>query len=530
MKNKFIILGLLTLLMTSISGCSDQLEDKYLNPEQSTDASIPGFFTSMLNNDRVRPSYWNVRTFLLPHPAVYTQTAFFMNSNSVYQQNDDYSDQYWRDFYVSGANGGGVLSTYAAMQVNYEGLTDQEKEDNEIFMHAAKVILIDEASKMVDLWGDIPFSETASLIKTGTIENGKFDDQEELYYSFINDLKEAADYFASASTTGNFSRYDILLSGDTDKWTRYVNSLRLRLLMRISYVDEATAQTEIMNMLNNSGNYPLIDGGNAGDYDPAASDVLLQPVTTYQDDLTSALTELPSHYAPDYMLNTVMLPAEDPRIPIMFDKYGRTEDDEFIPNEEYKAMPITFTATQQEQQNRNYSILDSITFIQNPDLPGIVITAPEVNFLKAEAYEKWGGGDPQAAYETAVKQSVSFYYYLNGANQKNKSAEEKPESSVIEEFITNENIAYTGSREEKLAKIWTQKWLHYGFLQSTQAWAEYRRTGYPELTFPEATLSGYRTPPSRLVYPSTEKNYNSQNYQAVQGQDVRDGKIFWDVD
>ncbi|UGU17469.1 SusD/RagB family nutrient-binding outer membrane lipoprotein [Sinomicrobium kalidii] len=530
MKNRFIILSLLASLIIGISGCSDQLEEKYPDPEKSSTPSIPGFFTAMLDNGRVRPKYWNMRTFVLLHPATYAQTTTFENSNAVYQQNDGYTEQYWEDFYVSGSNGSGVMSTYTAMQVAYENLPDADKAGQEIFMQAGKVTLIDEASKMIDLWGDIPFSEAASLITSSTINYGKFDDQEELYYSFISDLEEAANYFASAGTSSSFSKYDILLSGDTDLWQRYANSLKLRLLMRISNVDESTAQTEVMNMLGNSGNYPLVDGNNAGDYDPAFSDILLEPQTTNTDHLNSAFTEGTQYYASDYMLNTAMLPANDPRVPVIFDKFGRTTDNVFVPNEEYKAMPITYTSNQQQEEYQDHSIIDSTTFLQNPDLPGIVITASEVNFLKAEAYERWGGGDPQEAYETAVKQSISFYYYLNNINSLLARKESKPGSSAIETFLTEENIAYTGSTEEKLAKIWEQKWLHFGVLQSIQAWSEYRRTGFPELTFPEAGLSGFKSPPTRLVYPTKEKTLNSENYQAVQDQDVRDGKIFWDVD
>ena len=34
-----------------------------------------------------------------------------------------------------------------------------------------------------------------------------------------------------------------------------------------------------------------------------------------------------------------------------------------------------------------------------------------------------------------------------------------------------------------LAKIWVQKWVHFGFLQSVQGWAEYRRTKHRYYSF-----------------------------------------------
>ncbi len=528
MKVQKIILSILVVFTVLNSGCKDDLTDKYTDPESATEANIPSFFTGMLDNDRVRSNYWNVRTILLMMPGVYTQANFYMNSSGKYQANTSYTAQYWNNFYVNSSNGSGALGVYRAMETAYADLSEDDQSDMDIFMHAAKIVLIDEASKMVDMWGDIPYSEAGSLITSSSIDNAAFDDQVSLYTEFISDLADAADYFASASDDDTFTKYDILNSGDLDKWQRYANSLRLRLLMRISNYDESTAQSTITTMLSNSSSYPLIDGDMTTDYSVEDVDILLQPLTDYTDNLNSALTELPSHYAPDYLLNTVMKPVDDPRIPVMFDKYGATVDDSFVPNDEYNAMPIDFTEDEVNNNYMYYSIVDSATFLQNAALPGIVMTASEVNFLKAEAYERWGLGDAQAAFETAVKQSVQFYYYLNNINESGLTTVSAPASGVIDDFVSTLGFASV-SGEEQLAMIYVQKWLHFGFLQSIQSWAEYRRTGYPELTFEDDTKSGYETPPTRLLYPDDEKSYNADNYSAVQDQDTRDTKIFWDV-
>ncbi|BAV08793.1 SusD/RagB family nutrient-binding outer membrane lipoprotein [Filimonas lacunae] len=504
------------------------MDDKYENPEKAFDGSLSGFLTAILNNDRVRPSYWNVRTFLLMQPAVYSQTAYYPFSSTMYQQNDSYSDQYWNNFYYANSNGSGPLSMYRAMQVLYNSMDSATKVTNRIYMEAARVVLYDQASQVVDMWGDMPFTEAGSLETSSTIVNAKFDSQVDLYKTFLDSLAVAASYFKTAASLSAFTRADILSSGSIDKWQRYANSIRLRLLMRMSNYDETTAQTAIMEMLNNSAAYPLVDGNNVANYSPGTSDILLKPLTNNINSLKDGLTELPSHYAPDYMLNTVMLPANDPRIPAMFDKYGVTIKDTFYPNATYQAMPISFNSSQQEANYGKYAIWDSATFLVNAYLPGIVITAPEVNFIKAEAYERWGStASAKAAYDLAVKQSVSFYYYLNATNT-SIAAVTKPSDAVIADFVDN-GVAYTGSSANKLSEIWTQKWLHFGFLQSIQAWAEYRRTGYPQLTFPTATLAGYTTPPTRLVYTSTEKAYNAENYEVVQPKDLRTNKVFWDV-
>ncbi len=522
MKHLIIKTSLSLLLITLVfSGCKKSLEDKFVNPESTDAASIPGYFADLIHNDRVRPSYWNLRTFLLTHSAVYAQTAFFNPTTGMYQQIDGYTNDYWKDFYAPG-----VMGMYRAMEVAYAAMPEDEKARNAIFMEAAKVVLYDQAAQMVDNFGDIPFSEAGSLPTTNTVKLPKFDEQEALYTSFIQGLDEASKYFATAATTSDFNKYDILNSGSLDKWRRYANSVRLRLLMRISTKYEATARPAVLEMLNNPAQYPLVDGNNVKDYNPATSDILLRPLTTNTNSLTDAFRELPSYYASDYMLNKVMNPSNDPRIPVLFDKFGVTEDEVFTPNPTYRAMPITFTEAQVTAEFSKYSIIDSATIWMNAALPGLVVTASEVNFLKAEAQERWGStAAAQTAYETAVAQSISFYYYLNSISSGKK--EIKPSPAEVNDFVLTSSIAYTGTAAEKLTLIGTQKWLHYGVLQAQHAWAEVRRTGIPALTFVPATLAGYTLPPTRLMYPSVEKSNNAANYQAVQAKDTRTTKIFW---
>lgn len=515
----FVVLSLLTAV---ISGCKKSLEEKYLNPEASTTASLPGFLTDLINNDRVRPSYWNLRTFFLMHSAVYSQTAFYTPTSTMYQQNEGYTRDYWTDFYSPG-----VLGIYRAMENTYNALPEAEKASNQIYMQAAKVVLYDQAAQMVDNFGDIPFSEAGSLPATNTIKPAKFDDQAALYNTFIQGLAEANTFFTTATSSADFGKSDILNSGSIDKWRRYANSVRLRLLMRISSKNEATARPLVLEMLNSPATYPLVDGGNVKDYSPAANDILLRPLTNFTSSLVDALFELDSYYAPDYMLNTVMNPSNDPRIPVMFDKFGTGAGTPgFVPNATYKAMPITFTSAQVDAEFAKYSIIDSATIWRNTALPGMVVTAPEVNFLKAEAQERWGATTAaKTSYETAVGQSVSFYYYLNSISSGKK--EDKPSAATVDNFITTSTIAYTGTTANKLTMIGTQKWLHYGFLQAQHAWAEVRRTGIPALTFVPATMANFTMPPTRLIYPAVERTNNAANYQAVQAKDTRTTKIFW---
>ncbi|WP_345231281.1 SusD/RagB family nutrient-binding outer membrane lipoprotein [Olivibacter ginsenosidimutans] len=536
MKRKYVYITL-TICSVIFASCKKELEEKFNNPENTSETSIAGFFTSMLNNEKVRPSYYNVRTFLLQEPGKFSQTNFFYNANDIYRHDDGYIGTYWKEFYHTSYDNdrqitlNGVMALYRLMEKAYRETSEADQAKYDLFMQAGRIILIYHASQLVDLWGDIPYSETGSLETSSTVNNAKFDDQKELYMEFISDLTAAATYFSDATATAQFNSYDIMLGGDTHKWRKFANALKLRLLMRISFYDESSAKQSVMEMLSNAAQYPLVDGDNVGSYNPQTEDIIIQPLTDYTGNLNNAIMEGGTYAAPDYLLNKVLLPVNDPRIPVLFDRYGKTENGVFKPNKEYKALAVNATVNDQETNWSSYSTWDSVTFLVNSKLPGIMITASEVNFLKAEAEQRWGNeSNAKTDYETALRQSIVFYYYLNSTNTAYANRRETvPTDAAITAFIRNEQVAYTGSSNDKLAKIWTQKWAHFGFLQSPQAWAEYRRTKYPLLNFPtEGKLQGYRTPPNRLVYPSSETGYNP-NYQAVQSKDTRDNKIFWDV-
>ena len=513
-----------------LASCKKELEELYNDPDVTTQTSIEKLFSKMLDNNRVRASYWEIRTFVVMHTGIYTQSVGYLNNGTVYQQNPDYTEDRWNDFYRPGANGSGVMAQFRTIESAYTALTDeQKKNDLNVFVQAAKVFMLDQASQMVDLWGDIPFTQAGSISSTGDIVMAKYDNAKDVYKYVLDGLKVAADYFAfaqlSSTAKASFSKQDILLNGKLDQWRRYANSLRLRLLMRTSFYDEETAKVEVLTILNNPTLYPLIDG--SGVYAPATTDVLLQPLTNNTENLQNALTELTNYSAPGYMLDSVMKPANDPRIPVLFDKYGKLVNNVFVPNVDYNGLPATLVVEKQQQNIGSYATFDSTTFLLNSKLPGIVMTAAEVNFLKAEAYERWGGGDAQAAYETAIRQSIAFYYYLNNLNTTSTRLP-SPSASDVNQFLQNSVVNYSGSSSEKLQKIWVQKWLHFGFLQSIQSWSEYRRTKYPKLSFLTSALPGFELPPSRLTYPANEVAYNP-NYSYVKEKDLRTAKIFWDV-
>jgi hypothetical protein len=87
---------------------------------------------------------------------------------------------------------------------------------------------------------------------------------------------------------------------------------------------------------------------------------------------------------------------------------------------------------------------------------------------------------------------------------------------------------------QALKVINTQYWIA-SFLNGPEAWANFRRTGYPPLTpnpYPSADASVQGGFIHRLVYPIREQSVNTENYQAAvtrQGADNLATRVFWDA-
>jgi hypothetical protein len=525
MKRFLINTSLLVLLVASFSACKKQIADAYPNPELAPTGSMSKLLSGMFINKRMRPSYWDYATFILPTTAAFSQTTAMSPSNKMYIPSLSYTENRWVDFYDGAKSddndlnyvGPGIMANYREMEGTFGKLSAQQQAQQVIFLNCAKVVLYDQAAQMVDLWGDIPFSQAGSLnTPDRTVKPAAFDDAAALYDTLITGLDQLNSYFATAQVSveaeASLKKADIMLGGDLMAWRRYTNSLRLRLLMHTSYVKEGAAKAAVTAMLADPAKYPLIT-----DNDQNA--LIKMSPSTLKSDIQSALTGSP--YAPAFLLDTVMAANKDPRVDVYWDpgkKYGM------------KGFPSNGTAVNYD--SLGYATYDTATFFNNYNVPGVIFTASEVSFLKAEAGERWGVGAPQADYENGISQSVKFYYSINQSAVFSSGTWPilpTPSATVISNFVAQPGVAYSGTTQQKLVKIWTQKWVNFFILQAGEAWTEVRRTGYPALPFAMAPASGATQPPQRLLYPSTEQIYNPDNYAKVAAKDKANVKIFWDV-
>jgi hypothetical protein len=197
-----------------------------------------------------------------------------------------------------------------------------------------------------------------------------------------------------------------------------------------------------------------------------------------------------------------MNPVNDPRLAV----YGKKNNANI-----YKGLP--FGTTVGLPNTTGVSLMGTAIYAQNA--PIYLVTYAQVLFAKAEAAKRgWiAGGDTEAKinYDLAIDQSVRQW---TGSN------------TGVAAMMALAGITYDPANA--LKQIAMQRWVHL-FMHGFEAWAEWRRTGYPN----NLVTPGGRAVPLRNSYPPNEVFNNSTNYQAaVQqqfgGTDGIYGKVWWD--
>ena len=371
-----------------------------------------------------------------------------------------------------------------------------------------------------DTYGSIPYDEGGGGY-VNQVFFPTYQSQEAVYEGIIQELKSASDGLDAAKA----SNTDVLYNGDIAKWKKFGYSLLLRAGMRLSKVDQATAQTTVAAAF--AGGVILLNEDNAvirhdGNNSNATANVLNS-------------TEAANFYLAAPFVDALKNNA-DPRLAAIAVRYvGATSGTAQVPGvgtfdpADQFGLPMGSTDGEADISGATlpgggtryaYSQLDRRRMAK-PTSPLVIVTAAQTNLLLAEArFRGWiNTGNVQdyftAGIRTHMDQLVAF----------------DPASAVA----GGDRDAYVSTREPLLAgneleEINYEYWIA-SFLNGQEAWANFRRSGFPQLAvnpFPGKAVDFIL----RLPYPPNEILVNTQNVQAAideQGPDELDTRVWWDV-
>jgi hypothetical protein len=166
-----------------------------------------------------------------------------------------------------------------------------------------------------------------------------------------------------------------------------------------------------------------------------------------------------------------------------------------------------------------YSIVNRYTFARTT-VPTFFLTYGETELLLAEAAQRgWVSGSAASYYHDGVQAAMQQLSLQAGAG---------PADGPINTYLAAHPLA-AGT---ELEQINTQYWVAT-FSDEYEAWANWRRSGFPALTptnYPGNSTNG--TIPRRYTYPTGEAGTNPTNYSAavagLKDGDKMTSRVWWD--
>lgn len=514
MKNKNIIFSaFLVAMILLLVGCTDNFSEINAKIDGVTEEQMRG------DNFKIGSSYPRIEALVVPADA----SGYFQHQENLC------GDVYGR-FMMSNAKWrGGNLSEFSYQHSGwidncFNLITDfypawrdilEDTKGEGVNYAWAVVLRVSIMHRLTDIFGPIPYSK----IDSGNLFV-EYDSQEEVYKKMLQELTEAIEvltiYHNANPASMPMKSYDRVYGGDFGKWIKYANSLKLRMAMRMRYVEPQLAKKYAEEAVNHTVGVIQENTDNAA-YTPTGNNMLWLVAVGWNDTKVCA------------DIATYMEGFKDPRreryfTESKFDMKG------------YKGIRAATDAS--DAAYAKYS-MPNVGQTEKT----IWIAAAEVAFLRAEgAMLGWNmNGKVRDLYESGIKLSFEQWGvgsadgYINDAVSKQADYLDPNSSAESAEAVSTITIKWDegASQEEMLERIITQKWIALWPL-GHEAWCEHRRTGYPKffsLVRPVQSIYTGMKVANRMPFARAEYDNNLENVQkAVQllgGLDNFATKLWW---
>ncbi len=346
---------------------------------------------------------------------------------------------------------------------------------------AIEVMEVMAMSLLVDLFGDVPYTESLS----DATNTPAYDDDAAIYADLLARLDAAV---ADLSGSNAFGSSDIIYGGSADAWKMAANSLMLRMAVRMIDADAAMAKTY--------GEKAIAGGVFASSADDMRLFYSSAPPHTHpmwETLVQSGRTD----FIASATLGDVLNGLADPRRAAFFKNLGGSDSVIGAPH---------------GLQSDYYQFSQPGTALEDPTWSHAAISYVETEFLMAHAaVAGWtGAGDAATHYENAIRASIEEW----GGS-----------SADADAYMMHAMVAYNSATAA--TQIGVQKWIAM-YSNPSEAYAAVRQYDLPMAT---ADLAGTVTP-SRYSYPLDEYSLNTTNVEAAAAKFNNDdtfSKVFWDM-
>lgn len=383
---------------------------------------------------------------------------------------------------------------------------DALREESPEAVALADVLKVAVMHRVTDTYGPIAY---LSIGDSGIRQ--EYDSQQAVYNRFFEELDAAiallTDFNERNPTATLLATYDPIYKGNVRAWIKFANTLRLRLAMRVYFVDQTLSQAQGRAALDNPVGVMTDASDIARFVKPATATQWEFPLYMIQYSFNGGDSRIGA------TIESYMNGYEDPRREAYFTANSRNE---------YRGVRNGINITADYVQS---DLLSSVKCTNND--PIVWMKPAEAWFLRAE-YELRFGSKTQAGeyYKKGIECSFSTEG-VGGADTYMRDAVKTPADYTDMVVASNSagalgriTIAWDDNAgvETMLERIITQKYLAI-FPDGQEAWSEFRRTGYPKV-FPnlvnnQSGLISTSRQIRRLNYPSTEYATNAAAVQSA---------------
>lgn len=342
---------------------------------------------------------------------------------------------------------------------------------------------------LTDFYGDIPYTEA----NDPNILQPMFDDSMAIYDMLVADIDDALGRDLAASSLPAPGQDDFIFSGNMQHWVEFANILKLKIFLRQTEARPSVAESGITAMLNSSASFLTTDAAIAGVFVDEAN--LSNPL--YETDRRQLNT------ATNLRASTTMY------------SYMSANDDTRLAAYYGPGNPL-------DQGDYNSAAAPNSVSVANlsPLSPIYFISAAQSYFMQAEAMLRYNGGNGvKELYDAGVLAAFDKSPVFDNTT-----------FAIIETLDGSPFIASggayeypsSGSFDEKLTAIITQKWLANYPDNGYESFFEWHRTGIPSTSQVAQSDDDYVPGefaysvngatggifPQRIVYPNTELSRN----------------------
>ncbi|MFN4145279.1 MAG: SusD/RagB family nutrient-binding outer membrane lipoprotein [Runella sp.] len=412
---------------------------------------------------------------------------------------------------------------YAGLFADLEEIIKKGNDIHPAYLGISKAMKAFGFALVTDLWGDVPFTEALKGVEN---TQPAPDRSQNIYPALISLLDEAIADLRKTSPLVAPANDDYIYAGNTQRWIRFANTLKLRLFLHmanaqgfnVNTVQQFIANTPATDFMTaNADNFRMRFDNVAQRQNPIHQFIVLRT-----DDICTSST----------MIN-LMNGKADPRRATYFTPSPFSPAALASPPTGNTGYVGLRNGTAGGGVNNNLSrihtfIRGAVTSTTIPPGPALgvaglaytgnaplnMLTFAEYNFIRAEMALRYGAaGNAEELYRAGIQASMADAGV--------------PAAQITAYLATPAGTLGTGT--DALQKLIEEKYVA-NFLVAIEPWNDWRRTGFPTLQPIPATANPGNNGrfPRALPYPQQEVDANPK-LKEIQRNNLSERPVYWDT-